>query len=593
MRRFIGKFFAWIGGLVVVGGLLSIGLLIYLAQSKPKIPTKVILELDLESGLVENLPEDPISKMMNAEKADLRTLLTTLQIAENDPRVVGLIAKVGSGPLGMAHIQELRDAIIHFRSKNKFAVAFAETFGEFGPGTGGYYLATAFDTIWLQPSGDVGFSGIMLSSPFIRGTLDKLGVFPQMDHRKEYKNAMNIFTEKKFTAPHKESLTSIATSWLTQVTHGIADGRGLPLTQVHALVHEGPFSSKEALDFKLVDHLGYRDDCYSSVKQRAGGQAEFLYSWAYAQRLPEPSKKKNTKTLALIYGLGQVGRGKSQTSPFSGSSKMGSDTIAAAFRAAVRDPNVKAIVFRVDSPGGSYSASDTIWKEVLLAKKAGKPVIVSMGNVAASGGYFVAMAADKIVAEPGTLTGSIGVVGGKMIPTKLLNDLGITFDEVHIGRNAKMWSPLDRYNETEWKKFQAWLDRAYEDFTSKVAEGRKLPKEKALELAKGRVWTGEEAKEKGLIDEVGGLTTAINLAKNLTGMKDEELAVEVFPRPKGPLETFAEKLSGQEPQNSDRDPAQAAIIQAIKSLQPVIRTAEKTGIFHQEILEAEGIPEGI
>src|SRR5262249_6339295 len=267
--------------------------------------------------------------------------------------------------------------------------------------------------IYLQPSGDIGLTGLIAENPFLRGTLEKLGVVPRLDHRHEYKNAMNLFTKRKFTPAHKEATAKLVGSIFGQMVRGVSEGRHLQEEQVRALVDRGPYLGQEAVEAKLVDGLAYRDEVYDKVKAKAGAGAKLLFLSEYLDRAGRPHEKG--QTVALIYGVGGVSRGKDDFDPLTGGSTMGSDTVAAAFRDAVASKDVKAILFRVDSPGGSYVASDTIWRETVRAKKAGKPVIVSMGNVAASGGYFVAMAADKIVAEPATITASIGVLAGKML----------------------------------------------------------------------------------------------------------------------------------------------------------------------------------
>ena len=255
---------------------------------------------------------------------------------------------------------------------------------------------------------------------------------------------------------------------------------------------------------------------------------------------------------------------------------MGSETVASAIRAAVADKAVKAILFRVDSPGGSYVASDTIWREVVRARQAGKPVIVSMGNLAGSGGYFVAMAADKIVAEPGTITASIGVLGGKMLTSGLWDKVGLSWDEVHEGANATMFTGTHDYTPAEWGRFQAWLDRVYVDFTGKVAEGRRLPKEKVLEIAKGRIWSGQDAKNLGLVDELGGYSTALGLAKKAAGVADsDEVKIVVYPRPKALWETVLNRDSAE---NSDKEAMGQTLVRILQEVQPVARQLHATGL---------------
>jgi protease-4 len=543
-----------------------VGALLLLANRKGKVPSKTILEANFEQPMVEDVPENTTSKLALTDRVILRDVIDAIDRAADDDRVKGMVARIGAVPMGMAQTQELREAIQRFRAKKKFAIVFSETFGEFGPGNSAYYLATSFDQIYLQPSGDVGLTGIMLETPFVKGTLEKLGMRFHGDHRYEYKNALNTFTETQYTPPHKEALEKVMTSWFGQMKDGICTARHLAPDQFQAMVDKGPFLGKEALDAKLVDGLAYRDEIYDQAKKKAGDDAEFLYLDKYLDRAGRPHTKG--KTIALIYGAGGVARGKSDYNAVSGSLTMGSDTVAGAFRAAVADKDVKAILFRVDSPGGSYVASDTIWREVMKARQAGKPVIVSMGDLAGSGGYFVAMAADKIVAQPGTITASIGVLGGKVLTKGLWDKLGLSWDEVHDGANATMFTGVEDYSPAEWQRFQAWLDRVYVDFTSKVADGRHLSKERVLEIAKGRIWSGEDAKTLGLVDELGGFDTAIRLAKQVANLpENDEVKLVEFPHKKTLWESL---LQRQTAENSDKE----AVSESISAMRDVIRMVQ-------------------
>jgi len=570
MKRIIVGLLAALGALTLAMIVLVFAAAAAARLTRAGVPQRTILEANLETALMEYVPEDPVAKALFGERPSLRDVVDALERAGGDQRVVGVLARLGAAPLGMGQVQELREAVQRFRQRRKFAVAFAETFGEFGPGGNGYYLASAFDEIWMQPSGDIGLTGVLAESFFLRGTLDKLGITPRMDHRYEYKNAMNIFTEKKFTPAHREATARVVQSWAAQQVRGIAEGRKLSQEQVRALVNRGPLLGREALEGKLVDGLAYWQEVYDKAKQRGGRDAKMLSLGKYLQRAGRPHGKG--KTIALIYGVGGVQRGKSGFDPVFGEVAMGSDTVAGAFRAAVRDKDVKAILFRIDSPGGSYVASDTIWQETVRARKAGKPVIASMGDLAGSGGYFVAMAADKIVAQPGTITGSIGVLGGKMLTTGFWQKLGISWDEVHEGTNATFWSGTSDYTPAQWARFQAWLDRVYEDFTSKVAEGRRLPKQRVLEIAKGRIWTGEDAKGLGLVDELGGFETALKLAKQAAGIPEkEEVRLKLFPPRKSPFELVIEKLTGKEPESEQPEASVQALIRVLERLQPLAR----------------------
>jgi protease-4 len=547
---------------------------------KGRVPSKTILEANFEQQMIEDAPDSAVATVMLSDRPRVRDVVDALDKGAADDRVQGLVARIGAVPMGMAQTQELREAVLRFRAKKKFAVAFAESFGEFGPGNASYYLATAFDQIYLQPSGDVGLNGLMLESPFIKGTLGKLGVKFRGDHRYEYKNALNFYTETKYTAPHKEAMEKVLNSWFAQLKDGVCEARHLDPNQFADLVNRGPFLGKEAVDAKLVDGLAYRDEVFEQAKKKAP-EAEFLYLDKYLERAGRPHD--SGKTVALIYGVGGVTRGKSDFSPVNGSVTMGSETVAGAFRAAIDDKDVKAILFRVDSPGGSYVASDTIWREVVRARKAGKPVIVSMGDLAGSGGYFVAMAADKIVAQPGTITASIGVLGGKMITNGFWDKVGMSWDDVHTSTNSTMFTGTHDYNATEWARFESWLDRVYEDFTSKVADGRKLPKEKVLQIAKGRIWTGADAKELGLVDELGGFDTALKLTKKAIGVSEsDEVKIVVFPHRKKPIELLLARGGGD---SSEKEAEVQALTGVLRAVQPVVQRAESVGLLKDDQAE--------
>ncbi|HQR45617.1 MAG TPA: signal peptide peptidase SppA [Thermoanaerobaculia bacterium] len=551
------------------------------ATPSVRVPRKTVLRLDLERAIPESAPEDPFAALRTEAPLTLRDVTEVLERAGSDDRVAGLVARVGAAPIGLAQSQEIRDAVAAFRAKKKFAVAYAETFGEFGPGNGAYYLATAFDEIWLQPSGDVGLNGLVLEAPFVRGTLDKLGVKPEYGQRHEFKNAMNLFTDTQFTPAYREAEQRLLDSVWGQMMKGIAAGRRLSEEGVREIVDRGPVLGTEAREARLVDGLGYWDEVADKVKARAGADADFLALPKYRDSAGSPYDE-GKHTIALIYGLGGVARGRGGYSPVLGSWTMGSETVASAFRKAAKDADVKAIVFRVDSPGGSYVASDTIWREVARARKAGKPVVVSMGNVAASGGYFVAMNADRIVAQPATITGSIGVLAGKLVTPAMWEKVGVTFDQVESGANANFWNTSRSFSEAEWARFNAWLDRIYDDFTTKVAAGRKLPKDRVLEIAKGRVWTGEDAKARGLVDELGGLAAAVRAAKELAKIPaGDSVKLVEFPRKKAPFEALMARFGGGDDDAASTD----AAARAIEEFRPLLRTLEASGLL--------GAPHGV
>ncbi|MCH7795209.1 MAG: S49 family peptidase, partial [Proteobacteria bacterium] len=396
-----------------------------------EVPEAAVLTLDLSAGIIEARPDNPLARVGRGHVPVMREVLAALDAGSRDARVRGLFARLGRGPLGLAEVQELRDAVKGFRRSGKFAVAFAESFGEAGDGTLHYTLASAFDEVWLQPSGDLDLTGLFLESPFLRGALDKIGVTPRLAQREEYKGMMNTFTDDALPEPQRRNLQRLVDSWLEQIVTAVAEDRGMTAAQVSALVDRAPYGAAEALERGLVDELGYWDQAADRVLERAGDDADTISLADYARQLDDPAA--DGAVVALVYGLGPVTLDESENDPFFGRVVMGADTVARAIRDAVEDEDVKAILFRIDSPGGSYVASDVIWREVQRARDKEVPVIVSMSNLAASGGYFVAAPAHRIVAQPATVTGSIGVVGGKLVLTGLWDKLGITWDGVKAG----------------------------------------------------------------------------------------------------------------------------------------------------------------
>lgn len=567
------KWFLALVFLAVVVSVAAVVVMFALTWKQQSVPKQVILELQLRQPLPEQLSNDPFAELLDKDRMRLRDLVAALQAAAEDDRVVGLVADVTPVDLGWAQIEEVRDAVIAFRAAGKPAIAFTDTFGEVISANGAYYLASAFDEVYIQPSGDVGLTGLQLTSTFFRGTFEKLGIEPQFAQRHEYKNAMNTFTETEMTPAHEEAMDALVGSMYDHITTQIASAREIDVAALRAAIDQGPLLGQAAVDAKLVDGLMYREQVYERARERAGnGGAELLFASKYWKRTDDPWADGD-KTIALVYGLGGVVRGKSQTDIFGGM-VMGSETVAAAIRRAVEDDDVVAIVLRVDSPGGSYVASDTIWHEVERAQEAGKPVIASMGDYAASGGYFVAMGADKIVAHPTTLTGSIGVLGGKLVTEQMWPKIGVSFDSVQRGEHADMWNTTEPFDPDEWDKFNSWLDRVYDDFTTKVAEGRNLPIERVREIARGRVWSGADAKRVGLVDELGGYPVALRLAREAAGMApDAPIRVREYPRAK----SFFEELFEESPDSSEEEGARA-MVAALRELAPLVRALREVGV---------------
>jgi protease-4 len=574
IMRFVRKLF--IGLLALVGAVAVLSILAglfftrYIAEVEEPVPDQVVLTLDLADGLMERAPEGPLAWTGIGRGLTIRDLVLGLEAASRDVRVKGLVARLGNGSLGLARAQEIRDAVLAFRQSGKFAIAFAETFGEAGDGNTHYYLATAFDEIWVQPSGDVSLTGLFLESPYLKTALDSIGVTARIDQREEYKGAMDPLTKDAMPAPVRENYQRLADSWVDQVSRGIADARHLEVAATRALIDRGPFLAPEAKDEHLVDMLGYWDELQAVVDKRAGPDAKRFSLAKYADRLSVP---RDAPEFAVVYGLGPIQLAKEDLDPLAGDATMAAVSVAKTLRDAADDPDVRAIIFRVDSPGGSYVASDTIWREVARAREKGKPVIVSMGDVAASGGYFVAAPATKIVAEPGTITGSIGVLSGKVILSGLWEKLGIKWEGVEAGANAGIESVNHDYSPEEWSRLQTSLDRVYADFTGKVASGRSLPAERVREVAKGQVWSGADGKQNGLVDELGGFAVAIRLAREAANIgPDAAVAVEQYPRPDTSFTGFLRRLSNGEELTGTEARDFAALARLARVLAPIAET---------------------
>ncbi len=575
MRRLIVGFFAAIGILAV---LLVVGLALVVVRLKPAapaLPANIILSVDLTRGLAEGPGEEGWLRLIGGGKPNLRDFLDALEAAGADPRVKGLLARVGDDEFGLAASQEVREAIAAFRAKGKFTMAFADSFGEFGGGTRPYYLATAFDQIWLQPMGSLGLTGLYAETTFFKGTLDLLGIVPEFDHRGRYKTAANILTETKMTSGQREEVDDLLASVSAQVVDGIVKTRRLSPDAVRAAIDRGPLLAGEALRAKLVDRLGYRDDVIAAAHKAAGSDAELTGVSTYLDRVGHPHGRG--ERIALIYGSGLIVRGSGSAGPLSGSEEMAAGEITRAFRAAVRDPEVRAILFRIDSPGGSVVASETIWHDVVFARERGKPVIVSMGDVAGSGGYYVAAPADKIVAEPATLTGSIGVLAGKLVVADLLKKLGVSTDSAQFGANAAMLSATSGFSPVARSRLEAFLDATYQGFKDHVAAGRHMTPEAVEAVAKGRVWSGEEAKARGLVDALGGYGVALRLAKEAAGIPtDAPFQLTVFPREEGPVAFLYRHLAGDE--REDDGPGVSSLGHAIEVLQRIAAIIDGPGV---------------
>src|SRR3954447_364148 len=486
----------------------------------------ILLELDLSHPLVEQEPDDPIAKLRSRGKPRLRPVLKALHEAGDDPRVVGLVARVGDTSMTLARAQEIRGAGGSFAARGKPTVAWTDTFGESGNGTVPYFLASGFGEVWLQPTGELNLAGVAAEVTFLRGALDKLGVEPQFGQRYEYKNAADRLVATGFTDAHREALDRLAGAARGEITETIPKSRGVHDDRVVRLADRAPIFPDDALTARLIDHVGYRDEVYTAARRAAGGDVQLLFADRWSPktspvtRVVRQVRQKDAPGVALVDGFGGIVTGRSRRSALQGR-LMGSDTVTAALRTAVRDEKARAIVFRVDSPGGSAVASDSIWREVACARQAGKPVVVSMGAVAGSGGYYVACGADEILAEPGTLTGSIGVLGGKAVVSGLTDRLGLRYDAVQRGAHARASSPHVPYDDSTRQRLEEMLDKVYDEFTERVAQGRRMPREAVHDVARGRVWTGADAARIGLVDTLGGLRGGVRIARLRAALPDD------------------------------------------------------------------------
>jgi protease IV len=478
----------------------------------------LLLELDLTELPADPDADDRFARLRARGRHQLRPTLRALHEAAGDRRVAGLIAKVG-GVLPWAAMQELRSGVLAFAASGKSAVAWAETFGEGSGDMAAYVLASAFDEIWLQPRGTLGLLGVGVETTFVRGTLDRLGIEPQLEQRREFKNAADRIMRTEFTEAHRTALDRLADSIFTDAVAAIADGRAIDAARVRELVDTGPRTAPEALEAGLIDSLGYRNDAYAATRARIGPGPQLLFAdrWRPRRRAQLPARRK--KYVALVEVRGAIASGRTRRGPMG--RQVGSDSVSAALRAATNDAQARAVLLRVDSPGGSAVASETIWREVCAVREAGKPVVVSMGAAAASGGYYIACPADVIVALPATLTGSIGVFGGKLVVRGLLDQLGLTTGTVSRGARALMSSARRGYGDAERQRLAVILDAIYDDFVAKVAQGRGRPEAEIETIARGRVWTGSDAVGIGLVDTLGGLRDAARIARVRADLPDD------------------------------------------------------------------------
>jgi protease-4 len=539
-------------GIVVVFTLLGIALfisvagfaLLYLALGRePAVPSNAALVLRVGGDLPEISSSDIVGYLRGVRTPTVRSIVDNLRKAKVDSRVGAVLLKpTGFESPFWGKVQEIRDAVVDFKQSGKPVYAFLEYGGDRE-----YYLATAADKVFLLPSSPLSLSGIATYEVFLRGTLDKIGAYPDLHHIGDYKTASNTFTEKGYTPAHREVDGSLNRDLYDQLIRGIADGRKKNEVDVRRLLDEGPFLPEQALRDGLVDELAYEDQVHAKLS--SARHERRLEDDDYARVSLSSVGLNRGPRIGVIYATGTINSGKSGFDPLNGAI-VGSDTLIQYIRQARRDTSLRAIVLRIDSPGGSAAASDAIWRELMVARneRTDRPLVASMSDLAASGGYYIAMPAQVIVAQPSTLTGSIGIFGGKFVTGGVYEKLGARIESTSIGKHAEIDSPARPYTADERKKVQEQLQAFYDQFIEKVADSRHSEPEKIDAIAQGRVWTGRQAKENGLVDQLGGLERAIAIAKQRAKIPLES-DVEIVPFP--PRKNFYELLSDSFPGSGD------------------------------------------
>ena len=578
MRHFIGTVLGTVIGIftfffVCILILIGFGLIGTISNSfKPK--ANYVLSLDMRKAMTDH---DAGATLFSDNAPSIVSTVRALHRAKSDKNIKGLFIRADTLRIAPASAEELRLAILDFKDSGKFVISHAQGFE--GTSILPYQAISASDEIWLQDTSGFAVAGLRSETEFYGGLFEKFGVQPQFEQFHEYKNAVNTYIKTDFTEPHREAATSYLTSIYDNAVKQIALDRKLDIAALTRILKSAPHSAEAAKDAGMIDRLGHIETAREYARKKAGGdEIKFKDVSDYGV-----GYNSGGNVIAFIGGQGAVLPGKSSGgSPFARTITMGGDTIAAGFDAAAKDKNVKAIIFRVSSPGGSPSASDQILAALERAREAGKPVIVSMGQYAASGGYYVSAYADHIVAMPQTITGSIGVYGGKIALEDTFAKIGYNIEGITIGGEyGGVYSPDTPFTEAQRIAFRGQLQDIYDDFTHRVAKGRDLPMARVLEIAKGRVWTGTQAKEIGLVDELGGFMTALTAAKKLSGIDEKaKVRLKTFPRKKTQQEQFQEILSGTAQMQADI--AALREITALPEVQAVLR-ARQAGQIGQEL----------
>ena len=534
------------GGLIIVAVIGVVILWAALRKGEPTIRDNSVLALRVSGSLPDYSPDDPFKRYFGGPDQSLTGLVMSFKKAKVDKRIKAILLEVDLSGVGWGKAEELRDAITDFRSSGKPVYAFVE----FGLNKE-YYIATACDKIIVPPPGELFINGLAADVMFFRGSLDKLGIYPDIFQIGKYKSAGDMFTQKQMTDAHREYINSMLDDLYNHYVNAIAQARHKTPDEVRALIDNAPYSAAKAKEAGLIDETLYRDDVEKEFKKLLGYKDTDTFvavrSSDYRDVSPESLGLNKGERIAVIYATGDIGSGSSQNSP-SGDQSIGSDTVAKALNDAAADKTIKAVVLRVDSPGGSGLASDIIWHAVEATNQK-KPVVVSMSDVAASGGYYISASASKIIAQPSTITGSIGVVAGKPVLRGFYDWLGISNEYVLRGKNAGMFRETEKFSDDERAKFEDWIKTTYyQDFVPKVAKGRNKDAQYVDSVGQGRVWTGAQAKDRGLVDDFGGLDKAIEVAKQLAKIPaDKGVERVILPYPT----TFLQELLSGGGENSN------------------------------------------
>jgi protease-4 len=518
---------------LLIGFVIGLAIVMLALSLSRRLPSESVLLLELGGEIEEVRPPGLFGRAQGVTV--LHEVLDAIATARDDDRIAGLVVKVTPLATGRAKIQEIRNQLLDFRKSKKPSICYLQADAV---ENAQYYLGSACEQVWMVPTAPLGLTGMMAQSQFLRGTLDKLRIHPDLYHIADYKTAMNLFTERRYTPAHREMAGWLLHSAYAQFLDDVSAARGMDRAQFEALVKSGPHPAQAALDSKLVDRIAYWDEVQQFFKDKHKEWRPVRLS-RYLDEVENDGEVK----VAVVHATGTIIVGKSDFSPVLGY-VMGSDSVAEDLRRARQDRSVKAIILRVDSPGGSAVGSEIIRREVELAAKE-KPVVVSMSDVAGSGGYWISMSANKILADPTTLTASIGVVYGKLNINGLLEMLGITHDHLVTSENASINWPMQNFTPAQREIILREMRKIYDDFVAGVAAGRKMTPEAVDKIGQGRVFTGAQAKDLGLVDELGDFQRSLQVARELAKIDPEAtLWIERYPREKTFFQTLTEQLAG-------------------------------------------------